>query len=490
MDAVQSVTPPQVKKPGRKKKIAAGVTALLALTLVGSSVAYGMYFEDRALPAATIAGTEITGMTSSEISAMVTEKAAKQKLKLDVGGKIVRATYAEIGIDTDAEATAAAALNANKSLWNRFTAIFNTADQQAVTAVNEEKFTQFIGTLEKTLDKPRKDAKLQMDAESGEFKVIPGETGQVVDAVDLRAQIEQQVKQLQSGTVTAKIDSLEPELTDAEAAEYQKKATDLANLDLVFFEGEEDLKIEYAKKAALLSYTDKDGNTVEPKYDAEKVRDFVNKLAVETNEAPQDALHNVNSSGKVLAVADEGKPGWTVNNANAVAEATVAALAAGKPFRGEFTYDKIAQNVKTRLIAEGAENLAYQAAPGERWIDINLSNYTMTAYEGATPVYHTNQIVPGAAETPTVLGKYAVYLKYNVQDMRGTNFDGTPYLTKGVPWVTYFHQGYAIHGAPWRSVFGLGHGGSGTHGCINTPTHHAKWIYDWSQMGDPVVVHY
>ena len=57
------------------------------------------------------------------------------------------------------------------------------------------------------------------------------------------------------------------------------------------------------------------------------------------------------------------------------------------------------------------------------------------------------------------------------------------------PWVTYFTGSYAMHGAPWRSSFGWsGYGGS--HGCVNMPVDAAKFIYDWTDMGDTVVVHY
>ena len=36
---------------------------------------------------------------------------------------------------------------------------------------------------------------------------------------------------------------------------------------------------------------------------------------------------------------------------------------------------------KERTIANGAEKLVYPAAEGEKWIDVNLSNATVTAYE-------------------------------------------------------------------------------------------------------------
>lgn len=344
-------------------------------------------------------------------------------------------------------------------------------------------------TWRKKLSKQRVDAKVEYDAETGEFKVIPGSDGEVIDKVDFLAQVKAQAEKFTTDDVKVKINHEEPEITDEKAKSFKEKAEELSALKVAFFEGKTDIVVPAKKLASLISLTDEEGKSVEPHFVEDKVRDYVLALSAETNEESEAAIHNVNVNGELLQIASPGKPGWRVNNAEAVANAAIASLKEGKEYRGEFTYDKIPQKIDTRLIADGAENLFYQAAPGERWIDINLSNLTMTAYEGATPVFFSNQIVPGDKRTPTVVGKFAVYLKYRIQDMRGLNFDGTPYLTKGVPWVTYFHSGYAIHGAPWRSDFGIGYS-YGSHGCVNTPVDHARFIYEWSQMGDPVVVHY
>jgi lipoprotein-anchoring transpeptidase ErfK/SrfK len=58
-------------------------------------------------------------------------------------------------------------------------------------------------------------------------------------------------------------------------------------------------------------------------------------------------------------------------------------------------------------------------------------------------------------------------------------------------------DGYFIHDAPWRSVFGpgsnsqLGTPGSnytGTHGCINVPGNIAQELYAWAPIGTTVIV--
>jgi hypothetical protein len=122
--------------------------------------------------------------------------------------------------------------------------------------------------------------------------------------------------------------------------------------------------------------------------------------------------------------------------------------------------------------------------PGERWIDINLSSYTLTAYAGNTPVLST-PIVDGAPETPTARGTFYVNTKYVTQTMRGRNVDGSEYLTEDVPWVMYFYADFAIHGAYWRSSFGY----SGSHGCVNLPVADSAWLYQWADYGTRVEVH-
>ena len=110
----------------------------------------------------------------------------------------------------------------------------------------------------------------------------------------------------------------------------------------------------------------------------------------------------------------------------------------------------------------------------------------MTAYEGATVVHGPVSIVDGGAATPTVTGTYKVYLQYESQTMRGLEPNGDEYVAENVPWVSYFYEGYAFHGAGWRSSFGY----SGSHGCVNMPVPEAQWIYNWVDTNTVVQSHY
>lgn len=121
---------------------------------------------------------------------------------------------------------------------------------------------------------------------------------------------------------------------------------------------------------------------------------------------------------------------------------------------------------------------------GERWVDVNLTNQYLTAYEGNTPVFNS-PISSGTYLHPTVVGKFRVYLRYESQTMDGRNL-GFNYVLPGVPYVMYFYRGFALHGTYWHNNFGT----PMSHGCVNLPTPAAQWIYNWSDYGLLVNVHY
>lgn len=120
----------------------------------------------------------------------------------------------------------------------------------------------------------------------------------------------------------------------------------------------------------------------------------------------------------------------------------------------------------------------------ERWVDVNLSNQTLTAYEGDTIALHT-LISSGLPAWPTVTGQFRVYLRYESQTMDGTRLGYDYYLT-GVPYVMYFYEDYALHGTYWHNNFGT----PMSHGCVNMETSDAEWLYNFTTIGTVVNVHY
>ncbi len=118
--------------------------------------------------------------------------------------------------------------------------------------------------------------------------------------------------------------------------------------------------------------------------------------------------------------------------------------------------------------------------PGERWIDVDLSDQSVYAYEGDRLVA-SFLVSTGVAAHPTVTGVFSVYVKY-----RYTRMVGPGYNLPNVPYTMYFYQGYGLHGTYWHNNFGH----PMSHGCVNLRTEDAGWLYNWASIGTRVSIHY
>jgi lipoprotein-anchoring transpeptidase ErfK/SrfK len=127
---------------------------------------------------------------------------------------------------------------------------------------------------------------------------------------------------------------------------------------------------------------------------------------------------------------------------------------------------------------------AVNAPTSGKWIDVNVTNQTITAYEGTTPL-KSILVSTGLPRTPTVIGTFKILRKYPAVRMTGGTPGNDYYDLPNVPYSMFFYQGYAIHGTYWHSNFGH----PMSHGCVNLPTDEAKWFYDWAPVGTPVVSH-
>ncbi len=120
-------------------------------------------------------------------------------------------------------------------------------------------------------------------------------------------------------------------------------------------------------------------------------------------------------------------------------------------------------------------------APRERWIDVDLHEQVLTAYEGERPVFATlisSGKGEGDAENATPLGEHRIWVKLvssdmdNLEDQEANRY----YAMQSVPWVMYFEKGYGIHGAFWHADFGQRR----SHGCVNLTPGDAARLFPWT----------
>lgn len=116
-----------------------------------------------------------------------------------------------------------------------------------------------------------------------------------------------------------------------------------------------------------------------------------------------------------------------------------------------------------------------------RWFDIELATQTLVSYEGDKPVFAT-VVSTGRVAGTTPKGLHKIWVKLrtttmsNADDAKDTNDDSTPYSIEDVPWVQYFSNGVALHGAFWHRKFGQ----VNSHGCVNLTPLDAMRLFDWS----------
>jgi hypothetical protein len=138
-----------------------------------------------------------------------------------------------------------------------------------------------------------------------------------------------------------------------------------------------------------------------------------------------------------------------------------------------------------QLVYEDTQDLKQYNVLGissdEKWIEIDLSEQKLRAWEGSTLFLET-LVSTGLPYFPTPQGEFRIWAKIRATRMEG----GTGkyyYNLPNVPFVMFFenskvpgYRGYGLHGTYWHNDFGKVH----SHGCVNLPTPIAEKLYYWT----------
>jgi hypothetical protein len=137
------------------------------------------------------------------------------------------------------------------------------------------------------------------------------------------------------------------------------------------------------------------------------------------------------------------------------------------------------------IIGKFREDPAGFSRAGRKWLDVSIKRQMLVAYEGPRPVYAT-LVSTGLAglgdpeTTPsTIRGTFMISTKHVSATMDGDLAEGD-FDLRDVPYIQYFFEDFALHGAYWHDEFGKAR----SHGCVNLAPADAAWLFDWT---DPVV---
>ncbi|HVB04828.1 MAG TPA: L,D-transpeptidase family protein [Acidimicrobiales bacterium] len=107
---------------------------------------------------------------------------------------------------------------------------------------------------------------------------------------------------------------------------------------------------------------------------------------------------------------------------------------------------------------------------------------TLYVWREGKVIYQT-PVNTGVSGAPTALGTFPVYSRFTVTTMSGTNPDGSHYVDPGIPWVSYFNGGDAVHG-----FVRPGYGYPQSDGCVELPIGNAAQVYPLDPYGTLVTV--
>jgi peptidoglycan hydrolase-like protein with peptidoglycan-binding domain len=185
-----------------------------------------------------------------------------------------------------------------------------------------------------------------------------------------------------------------------------------------------------------------------------------------------------------------GKFSWRYDNTPAALKAFWKVGASGTVMQGalmafendhDMTTDGIAGAAVWRALIS-AVLAGHPSTFGYTFVSVSEESETLNLWHSGKTVL-TTPVNTGIASAPTATGTYPVYEHLPVTTMSGTNPDGSHYSDPGIPDVSYFNGGDALHGF-LRSQYGFPQ----SLGCVEMPYPTAAAVYPYTPIGTLVNV--
>ncbi|MDQ6836641.1 MAG: L,D-transpeptidase family protein [Actinomycetota bacterium] len=120
---------------------------------------------------------------------------------------------------------------------------------------------------------------------------------------------------------------------------------------------------------------------------------------------------------------------------------------------------------------------------GYTFVSVSVGAQRLSVWHNGRTVVGSTPVNTGIASAPTATGTYPVFEHLPVTTMSGTNPGGSHYSDPGIPWVSYFNGGDALHGFT-RAQYGSPQ----SLGCVEMPFGVAGQVYPYTPIGTLVHV--
>jgi lipoprotein-anchoring transpeptidase ErfK/SrfK len=449
------------------------VSGLVLTALIFIAGGFTQLYKSKVLPNISVAGVDAGGKTEQQIKEQLQTRVDELKLTLKSDKKTLNPKLKDIGFTVDVNKTAEAAVQAKRDkLFSKF-AFWQKKNVPAAVKVNNVILSQYLDNKLPKLTKAGQDSRLEYSLQAGGFIITNHKDGTGPNALAVKASLEEISNDLSSKVVEVTTTKKPAKITKEKLVELVEPANQIVAHTVVLKGTSGSFQAQPTDIAQWITPTPQKDGSLKLVIDEGKVQSYVESIGNQIASKPQDKKVVKDKKTGKQVVLQQGHDGTELADREQLASQIAEAIKNGEDIT-------LTMNIKI------AKAKTINLEGYDKWIEVDLTKQTATAYEHATPV--NNFIIasglPGY-DTPT--GEYAIWLKVRSQTMvGGSKADGSYYNLPNVEWVSYFYQDYALHGAWWRKVWGV----PGSHGCVNMTNEDAKWVYNWAPVGTKVIVHY
>lgn len=474
----------QALRPPHKRVWLIVLLSILGVIVVAAVAGFftaRWYYQDKAAPGITFAGVSVAGQNRAQLADTVKQAVNATKITVtDQQGNTVTASLKDLGVTVNEQQTVSELVSAKNA--NPFMRINPFAKQSVKLAATTDKLalSEYLTGKLITPDLQAIASTISYDDASSKFVVNAGRGGQtpVIDTVTKA--VDQAIDQ--PGSVrTASVSYTQTDMPISEAAAAQAADQANAGLALTVTVNNGDATTYKIPAATIASWTtttaDPAKGTIAVSYNKQAISEYMaGELGQHLNQTKTNQVDLVDASGNVIMTKTKGVNGVAIKDTATVADQVYSALSGNRS--------------ATLTVASDVTKFDTEQQKVTWKIVVDRSKQTATVYNNDQVVQTFNVCTGKTGKHETTPGNYFIYLKYKVQDMRGSNDDGSRYLTPGVKWISYFNGGQGFHTANWNAS-GIASGdptGHGSHGCVNMNEADAKWIYDNCPEGTLVQV--
>jgi lipoprotein-anchoring transpeptidase ErfK/SrfK len=470
----------------RHRAILLAIIIGVLLVFMSAMSAYAISYGERAAPGSFLAGIDVSGMSKNELRSTAEKEFDKIKLTLTSGEIIVHTTLPELGINLDADATVQKVLDTGNernifAKFNPFVKKESDLVTQSDKKIVQENLNGFFYDISTSVQEPIVAYKGSLQL----FEVVTGSSGEIISVDSVMAIVEDLLHNPRELIRSVDLTEASPVVSDANAGEARDYANQRLKLRLnMIHNGKVLYYIDPWDMASFFEFTtNEETGKFDISYSDDKIKTFLDqKLTPSVSGSPVTEKVLVNQDNEVLMVITAGKNGMAPSDVDGLVDQIKQALINNETLSADMALVETAYRTE-KIVTED-----------DKWIEYNVSTFTLTLWDGSNALWSTNNTSNGKASTPTIVGSFRVYLKNSIQTMTGGVAgvevgDDAYYSIPGVKWVTYWGAGgYAFHTASW-----LGGGNVRSqisHGCVNLFEDDAKKVYDFAEIGTRVVVHY